>query len=336
MNLAKMPKFPLAQLPTPLMPARNLSAALGGPEIYIKRDDLTGLALGGNKTRKLEYLIADARARGATHVITMGAVQSNHCRQTAAACRLAGLTCVLVMNASTDDPDIQGNYLLDHLLGAESHIISDKADRMTRAEQIAAELKAQGHVPYIIPTGGSNPIGASAYVAASYELMQQCIDQGVVLTRLYVAAGGPGGTHAGLCLGQKMTTASWNVQGISIESPGERLKQTNSKLANETAEHLGANVRLTEDDIHVDDRYTGPGYGIATDECLEAIRLLALTEGIFLDPVYTGKTMAGLIDHIRTGAIGPDETVAFLHTGGAPALFSDPELILSAMSPQNT
>jgi D-cysteine desulfhydrase family pyridoxal phosphate-dependent enzyme len=331
MKLAKLPRFSLAQLPTPLMPAKNLSAALGGPEILIKRDDLTGLALGGNKTRKLEYLIADAQANGATHVITMGAVQSNHCRQTAAACRLAGLNCVLVMNASTEDPAVQGNFLLDHILGAEPHIISDKTDRMSRAEHIAEELKAQGHVPYIIPTGGSNPIGASSYVAASYELMQQSIDQGVVLSRLYVAAGGPGGTHAGLCLGQKMTNASWKVQGISIENRGDRLKQTNSKLANETAEYLGTDVRLTEDDIHVDDRYTGPGYGIATDECLEAIRLLARTEGIFLDPVYTGKTMAGLIDHIRTGVISPDETVVFLHTGGAPALFADPELILSAV-----
>jgi D-cysteine desulfhydrase family pyridoxal phosphate-dependent enzyme len=331
MRLSGLPRFPLAQLPTPLMPATNLSAALGGPEILIKRDDLTGLALGGNKTRKLEYLIADAQAKGATHVITTGSVQSNHCRQTAAAARLAGMNAVLVMNAPTSDPEIQGNYLLDHMLGAEPRIVLDRDERVPMMEQVAEELRAQGSVPYIIPGGGSNPVGASAYVAATYELMQQLIEQGKQPTRLYAAAGGPGGTHAGLCLGAKLANVPYRVIGVSIEGPNERLKPVNAALANETAEYLGSDVRVTEDDIHVDDGYTGPGYGIATEGGLEAIRLLARTEGIFLDPVYTGKVMAGLIDHIRTGEIGPDETVMFLHTGGAPALFASTDTIVPAM-----
>ena len=331
MRLPGLPRFPLAQLPTPLVPAKNLTALLGGPQILIKRDDLTGLALGGNKTRKLEYLIADAQSRGATHVITMGSVQSNHCRQTAAACRLAGLNCVLVLNAPNDDPEIQGNFLLDHMLGAEPRIIQDKSRRMAEAEKVAEELTSQGHVPYIIPTGGSNPIGSSAYVAFSYELMNQLIEQGINATRLYAAAGGPGGTHAGLCLGQKVTNAPWKVQGISTEDPEDNIKRINSTLANETASYLGLDLRLGEDDIHVDVGYTGAGYGVPTDECLEAIKLLAQTEGLFLDPVYTGKTMAGLIDHIRKGEIGEDETVIFLHTGGAPSLFAEPKTILSAL-----
>jgi D-cysteine desulfhydrase family pyridoxal phosphate-dependent enzyme len=331
MRLPSLPRFPLAQLPTPLMPAANLSAALGGPEILIKRDDLTGLALGGNKTRKLEYLIADAQSQGATHVITTGSVQSNHCRQTAAAARLAGLNCVLVMNAPTEDPEIQGNYLLDHMLGAEPRIVLERDQRVPMMEQVAEELRAEGSIPYIIPGGGSNPVGASAYVAASYELMQQLIEQGKQASRLYAAAGGPGGTHAGLCLGAKLANVPYKVIGISIEGPDERLKPINADLANRTADYLGVDVRLTEDEIYVDDGYTGPGYGIATEECLEAIRLLARTEGIILDPVYTGKTMAGLIDHVRKGQIGSDETVVFLHTGGAPALFANPETIVPAM-----
>lgn len=331
MRLSSLPRFPLAQLPTPLTPAANLSAALGGPEILVKRDDLTGLALGGNKTRKLEYLIADAQAQGATHVITVGAVQSNHCRQTAAAARLAGLNAVLVMNASSDDPDIQGNLLLDHILGADTRIVAEKTDRMATAEQVAAELRAEGHVPYIIPGGGSNAIGASSYVAATYELMQQLIDQGKRPSRLYTTSSGSGGTHAGLALGAKLAGVPYQVQGISIEGDAAELRSIITPIANSTAEHLGLDIRLDESELLIDDSYTGPAYGVATDECLEAIRLCARTDALLLDPVYTAKTMSGLIDHIRKGDIGSDETVVFLHTGGVPAVFADTQSIIPAM-----
>lgn len=331
MNLADMPKFPLAQLPTPLMLARNLSAALGGPEILVKRDDLTGLALGGNKTRKLEYLIADAQAQGATHVITVGAVQSNHCRQTAAAARLAGLNCVLVMNASSDDPDIQGNLLLDHILGAETRIVTDKAQRQPMTVQVAEELKEQGFVPYQIPGGGSNAIGAASYVAATYELMTQLIDQGASPSRVYTTSSASGGTHAGLALGAKLAGVPYAVHGVSIEGPADHLKSIITPLANQTAEYLGLDIRLDEPDVIIHDDYTGPAYGVATEECLNAIRLCARTEALLLDPVYTAKTMSGMIDHIRSGQIGSDESVVFLHTGGTPAVFADTDSIIPAM-----
>jgi D-cysteine desulfhydrase family pyridoxal phosphate-dependent enzyme len=331
MRLSSLPRFPLAQLPTPLMPAQNLSAELGGPEILIKRDDLTGLALGGNKTRKLEYLVADAQLKGATHLITTGSVQSNHCRQTAAAAKIAGLNCVLVMSATSETPEIQGNLLLDTILGAETVIITDRDQRYPTMDRVADELRGQGAVPYVIPVGGSNPVGSSAYVAATYELIGQLIEQGKRPTRLYSAGGGPGGTFSGLCLGAKLAGAPYQPIGISIEGPNDRVQAACVELANKTAEYLEADVTITEADVRVDDRYTGPGYGIATDECLEAIRLFARTEGIFLDPVYTGKVAAGLIDHVRKGEIGPDETVVFLHSGGAPALFAMTDVVLPAM-----
>ncbi|TVR70095.1 MAG: D-cysteine desulfhydrase family protein [Sphaerobacteraceae bacterium] len=332
MKLGTLPKFPLAHLPTPLTVARNLSAALGGPEIMVKRDDLTGLALGGNKTRKLEYLIADAQAQGATHVITVGAAQSNHCRQTAAAARVAGLNCVLVMNASSEDPDIQGNLLLDHILGAETRIVTDKEARQPMTIQVAEELRAQGYVPYQIPGGGSNAIGSSAYVAATYELMAQLVESGASPTRLYTTSSASGGTHAGLALGAKLAGVPYAVHGVSIEGRADHLKKTViTPLANQTAEYLGLDVRLSEDEVIIHDAYTGPAYGVATEECLEAIRLCARTEALLLDPVYTAKTMAGLIDHIRTGEIGADETVMFLHTGGVPAVFADTASIIPAM-----
>lgn len=331
MNLTELPKFPLAQLPTPLMPAKNLSAALDGPEILVKRDDLTGLALGGNKTRKLEYLIADAQAKGATHVITVGAVQSNHCRQTAAAARLAGLNCVLVMNASSDDPEIQGNLLLDQILGAETRIVTDKNQRQPMTLQVEQELMDQGFVPYQIPGGGSNAIGASSYVAATYELMTQLIELGASPSRLYTTSSGSGGTHAGLALGAKLAGVPYEVHGVSIEGKADHLKTIITPLANKTAEYLGLDIRLDESDVIIHDDYTGPAYGVATEECLDAIRLCARTEALLLDPVYTAKTMSGMIDHIRSGQIGKDETVVFLHTGGVPAVFADTDSIVPFM-----
>ncbi|MBX6340898.1 MAG: pyridoxal-phosphate dependent enzyme, partial [Thermomicrobiaceae bacterium] len=211
MRLASLPRFPLAHLPTPLEEAPNLTAAIGGPRILVKRDDLTGLALGGNKTRKLEYLIADARRQGATVVITTGAAQSNHCRQTAAAARVAGLRCVLVLNSEQPEPPVQGNLLLDHLLGAEVRLVASREERGPTMERVAEELRERGERPYVIPGGGSNPIGASAYVAAVYELVEQLIQRGERPTRLYVTSSTSGGTHAGLALGARLASAPFQV-----------------------------------------------------------------------------------------------------------------------------
>ncbi len=331
MRLASLPRFPLAHLPTPLEEAPNLAAAIGGPRILVKRDDLTGLALGGNKTRKLEYLIADARRQGATVVITTGAAQSNHCRQTAAAARVAGMRCVLVLNSEQPEPPVQGNLLLNHLLGAEVRLVASREERGPTMEQVAEELRERGERPYVIPGGGSNPIGASAYVAAVYELVEQLIQRGERPTRLYVTSSTSGGTHAGLALGARLASAPFQVVGIAIEEDAAAIREVVAPLANATAEFLGVDARFEPGDLIVDDRQVGPGYGVPTEACLEAIRLAARTEALLLDPVYTGKTLAGLIDQARRGEIGPDETVVFLHSGGTPALFAEAERLAAAL-----
>lgn len=333
MSIGTMPRFPLATLPTPLHEAPRLREALGGPErcprILIKRDDLTGLALGGNKARKLEYLIADALGRGATALITTGAVQSNHARMTAAAARLAGLRTSLVLTSGEADPPIQGNLLLNHLLQAEVHLVpapSDKAIAVDDAvnetiERVATDLEARGERPYVIPVGGSSPIGALGYVAGTLELVSQLAALGEAPTRLYYASGSRG-TQAGLVLGAKLYSAPYAVYGIAVSGGGEEKHVRARENATEAAALLRVEERVTEEDLVTDEGYIGEGYGIPTPECMEAIRLLAGTEAIFLDPTYTGKAMAGLIDHIRQGVISPEETVVFLHTGGVPAIFA--------------
>lgn len=331
MRLASLPRVPLAHLPTPLEPAPNLSAALGGPTILVKRDDLTGLALGGNKTRKLEYLVADAKRRGATVLITTGSTQSNHCRQTAAAARVAGMRCVLVLNSVEDRPAEQGNYLLDHLLGAEIRLVRDQSEREPGMAQAADDLRRGGEVPYIIPGGGSNPVGASAYVAAVFEIVHQLEEMGRTATRLYTTSSTSGGTHAGLALGAKLAEAPFEIAGIAIEDDAAAIRQVVVPLANATAAFLETEVRLTAEDLIVDDRFVGPGYAIPTPDGLEAITLAARSEALLLDPVYTGKTMAGMVEHIRSGRIGADETAIFLHSGGTPALFAQaPEIMKAA------
>lgn len=327
MRLSSLPRFPLAHLPTPLEPAPNLSQAIGGPSILVKRDDLTGLALGGNKTRKLEYLVADARQHGATVLITAGSTDSNHCRQTAAAARVAGMRCVLVLNEAQPNPEEQGNYLLDRLLGADVRFVESEDQRPAMMERVASELKQQGETPYIIPGGGSNAIGASAYVAAVYEIVEQLIQMGQTATRLYVTSSSSAGTHAGLALGKKLANAPFDVIGISVEDIAAGIKSIVEPLANQTATYLETDVRISADELIVDDRFVGPGYAIPTPECLAAIVLAARTEGLLLDPVYTGKTLAALIAHARSGEIGKDETVIFLHSGGTPTLFAQAEVI---------
>ena len=324
-SLGTQPRIRLATLPTSLHDAPRLREALGGkaksPRIVIKRDDMTGLAFGGNKVRKLEFLIADAIAQSATTIITAGAVQSNHARATAGAARIAGMRPVLVLDTKIDEPPIQGNLLLDHLMGAETRLVPSGTDMDAAMAEVASELTAAGERPYVIPIGGSNAIGTLGYVAATLEMLSQCFDLGVSPSRLYYANGSRG-TQAGLVLGAKMYSAPYSIHGIAVSGGDEVKRQRAIAIAAGAAELLGSGIRLTGDDLLNDEGYIGEGYGILTAGCIEAIQLTARTEGVFLDPVYSGKAMAGLIHHIRTGIIDPSETVIFLHTGGSPALFA--------------
>ncbi|MDW8060461.1 MAG: D-cysteine desulfhydrase family protein [Thermomicrobium sp.] len=326
MRLAALPRFPLALLPTPLEEARRLSAALGDTvRVLVKRDDLTGLALGGNKTRKLEYLLGDALAQRATVVLTEGPVQSNHCRQTAAAAARAGLRCVLVLSSAEPDPAVQGNLLLDHLFGATVYVVPDRLARRTMLQGLVTEYEQRGERPYLIPTGGSTPVGAVGYVRAALELATQLVEHGVAASRVYLATSTSGGTHAGLALGAKHLGAPFRVIGVAVEDDAPAIRSRVAQLANETAALLELGTRLVPDEVEVDDRWVGPGYGVPSPETLEAIVLAARTEGLVLDPVYTGKAMAALIGQARSGEIAGGETVVFLHSGGAPALFAQAE-----------
>ena len=290
------------------------------PRIYLKRDDLTGLAFGGNKARKLEYLVADALANEATTLVTEGAAQSNHARITAAAAAIAGLRSVLVLDARHGS-DVAGNLLLDHLLGAEVRIVADKAARTELMATIGDELRAAGQQPYLIPTGGSVPIGAAGYVTMVAELLGQLLTAAEAPSRLYFATGSLG-TQAGLVVGARAFSAPFAVYGVAVEHPVEQLIIDGIALANGTAALLGSDQRFTVADINIDGAFIGVAYGVPTEEGIEAIRLLARTEAIFLDPVYSGKAMAALISHARAGELDPNEAVVFLHTGGGPSLFA--------------
>lgn len=330
MKLANLERIRLATLPTPLQYAPRLTEALGGPKIFVKRDDLTGLALGGNKLRKLEFLLARARAVGATCVITCGGTQSNHACQTAAAAARVGLKCVLVL-ASGLHNELQGNLLLDNLFGADVKVIEAPAtssDELDKAmEEVSEHLRRHGEVPYIIPLGGSSRYGAAGYVLASLELIGQTLELGIKPDYLYVAVGS-GSTLAGLIVGAKAFSAPYRVKGVAVYRPPDEQRRAIRALAQDTAELLGLNLTVEPHDVSIDGDYLGPGYGHLTPEAREAIRLVARTEGILLDPVYTAKTMAALIGHIRAGWVGPEETVIFLHTGGSPALFAYAEELI--------
>ena len=329
--LAAQPRIPLAQLPTPIHDAVRLRDALGGParcpRILIKRDDLTALGLGGNKARKLEYLVADAQARGATTLITTGAVQSNHARMTAAAACVAGMRCVLVLTATTAEPALAGNLLLDRLYGAEVRLVPSidpmlavGQDEAIVAEVVAAE-EASGRTPYVIPIGGSSGIGVFGYVAGSAELVEQLAGLNIAPTRLYYASGSRG-TQAGLTLGAVLCEAPYRVYGVAVSAGEPEKIERARRIANEAATRLGLPERLDLPDLVTDQSFIGEGYGIPTSGGLEAIDLLARSEAILLDPCYTSKGMAALIAHVRSRELTPDETVVFLHTGGMPALFT--------------
>ncbi len=329
MSIGAQPRIRLAALPTPLDEAPRLRAALGGPtrcpRILIKRDDLTGLAFGGNKVRKLEFLAADALAQGATVLVTIGAVQSNHARATAAAARVAGLRAALILTSDTETPPLQGNLLLDRMLGAAVHFAL--GDAQATIDRVLADLRDDGERPYFIPAGGSNAVGTFGYVAGTLEIVQQLFAMGEAPSRLYYASGSRG-TQAGLALGAAIYRAPYALHGIAV-SPGASPERTDLavRIANEAAMTLRVPERLMAEELLTDSGYAGEAYGIPTAACLEALDLLARTEGIFLDPVYSGKAMAGMIDHIRRGDIPPTDSVVFLHTGGTPALFAKVPLL---------
>ena len=305
---------------------------LGGkarcPRILIKRDDLTGLAFGGNKARKLEFIIADALRHQATTVITTGAAQSNHARMTAAAARIAGLDCILVLTTTTPAPANTGNLLLDRMLGADVHLVPASDDprlpfgpEAAEVERLVGELTSRGKRPYVIPVGGSNAYGALGYVAGTMELVAQLLEAGINADYLYFPSGSRG-TQAGLALGARALNATYKLRGIAVSGGESEKIQRCSRVANEAAAILGIDVRVAETEVPTDQNFIGEAYGVATPGCLEAIALLARTEGILLDPVYSGKAMAGLLEHVRAESIAPGETVVFLHTGGTPALFA--------------
>ncbi|AOS81141.1 MULTISPECIES: D-cysteate sulfo-lyase [Hydrogenophaga] len=324
MDLSLFPRIRLGHFPTPLEPMGNLSALLGGPRLWVKRDDCTGLSTGGNKTRKLEYLMAEAVAARATVVITQGATQSNHARQTAAAAARLGMKCHILLEDRTGstDPDYtdNGNVLLDRLHGATVERRPGGADMQREMEQVAEKLRADGLRPYVIPGGGSNPVGALGYVNAAIELVAQAAAQGMKIDYL-VHATGSSGTQAGLVAGLHAINSDIKLLGIGVRAPQEKQETMVHDLACRTAEHMGMRGGVPRELVVANCDYVGPGYGLPTPGMQEAVELLARTEGLLLDPVYSGKGMAGLIDLIRKGHFQPKHNVVFLHTGGSVALF---------------
>jgi len=318
-------RIQLAHLPTPIEALPLLSKMLGGPQLFIKRDDLTGLGFGGNKTRKLEYLAADALARGCQTLISTGAVQSNHCRQVAAAAARLGLGCILVL-AGEKPGQPQGNLYLDLLSGAEV-IFAPKDQRDRALAEVTKHAEAQNRKPYLIPYGGSNAIGAMGYRQAMHELHEQDLNPDWI-----VFATSSGGTQAGMLLGARETGSCAKILGISVDKPAQELSETIAGIANAGAELLQLETRFHPEEILVNDAYCSAGYGVLTAAEKEAILLFARQEAILLDPVYTGRAAAGLLDLIRHGFFKADEKVLFWHTGGTPALFAEPyarELLLT-------
>jgi L-cysteate sulfo-lyase len=303
----------------------NLTRLLGGPQLYVKRDDCTGLATGGNKARKLEFLIADALAQGADSVITHGAVQSNHVRQTAAAARKYGLRCAALLERRVpgygSGYETTGNVLFDRLFRAELRLVAPGTDMDAACADLAQAMRHAGARPYYIPGGGSNPVGALGYVNAALELLQQANDLGLPIDGV-VHGTGSTGTQAGLVCGLEGAHAGIDVLGICVRRPAAAQEEAVLELAGATADHVGITGGVQRARVRANGDYVGPGYGIPTEATIEAIRLAAEHEGLLLDPVYSGKAMAGLIDLCRRGCFTPGQNIVFLHTGGAAALFA--------------
>jgi D-cysteine desulfhydrase family pyridoxal phosphate-dependent enzyme len=304
-----------AHLPTAVEAMPRLAANLEGPKLLVKRDDQTGLAFGGNKTRKLEYLIAEARDAGAETIISAGAVQSNHCRQTAAAAARFGMDCILVLFGDPPDPP-DGNHLLHYLLGAEI-VFSAREKIEQNLKDVFADAKSGERKPYLIPYGGSNPTGAMGYVSAMLELADQQVDPDWI-----VFPSSSGGTQAGMLVGARLSGLKGKILGISVDESADVLTKRVADLATQTAAFINEDWQFEPSDVLVNDDYTGGGYAVMGEPEVEAIRLFAQTEALLLDPVYTGRAAAGMIDLIRKGFFDPTETVLFWHTGGSPALFA--------------
>ena len=324
MNLSTFARVRLTQAPTPLEFLPNLTKLLDGPNIYIKRDDNTGLALGGNKTRKLEFLIGDALAQGATHVVTQGATQSNHVRQTIAAANKFGLksTVLLEERVSGAHPDYysNGNVLLDQIFGAHIEPRPAGLDMNQELLAVGERLKAAGDRPYLIPGGGSNAIGALGYVVSAQEIINQSNDLSLRVDHV-VHATGSTGTQAGLVVGFQGANSGIPVLGISVRAARDRQEENVRKLARQTWELLKIRGEFPDETVQANSDYVGGGYGVPTEGMVEAVQLLARTEGILLDPVYSGKGFAGLLDLIRKGQFRPGQNIVFVHTGGAVGLF---------------
>ncbi len=324
MHLARFPRRFLAHLPTPLERLDRLTNELGGPEIWIKRDDCTGLWTGGNKTRKLEFLMAEAEAQSAEMVITQGATQSNHARQTAAFAAKLGMRCHILLEDRTGSNDhnynTHGNVLLDHLHGATTDKRPGGGDLNAEIEKVADRFRADGRKVFTIPGGGSNPTGALGYVNCALELLNQVNERGLKIDHI-VHATGSAGTQAGLIVGLKALNAQIPLLGIGVRAPKPKQEENVFKLAAATAEKLGCPGVVSREDVVANTDYVGEGYGIPTESGQEAIRMFAELEGILLDPVYSAKGAAGFIDLVRKGHFKKGERVIFLHTGGAVALF---------------
>jgi D-cysteine desulfhydrase len=331
MNLAKFPRRRYTDGQTPIERLERLSAALGGPTIYIKRDDLLGLAGGGNKTRKLEFLVAEALSQGADTLITCGAVQSNHCRLTLAAAVKEGLKCRLVLEERVPGsykPDAGGNNFLYRLLGVEQiKVMPGGADMLQAMQVVAEEVSAAGRKAYIIPGGGSNPVGATGYVACAEEILGQLFDTGLKTDQV-VCASGSAGTHAGLVTGFYGNNSNIAVIGVNVSRKKEPQENLVHDLACRTARHVGIRSQIPRESVLCFDEYVGPGYSLPTPEMAAAVRMLARLEGILIDPVYTGKAMAGLIDLIGKNYFDRNANILFVHTGGSPALYHYMDAVL--------
>jgi len=323
-RIHRLPRFRLISLPTPMEKAENLSRELG-VNLFVKRDDVMELALGGNKVRKLEFLIGDALARKCDTVITRGAFHSNHARLTAAAARKAGLDVYLVLTPPGTF-DLQGNILLNELLGAKMVLARDREEAIKRMEEIAEKLRREGRNPYIIPGGGASPVGVMGYALAAKEILEQLEEQGVKPDYIVLATGS-GGTQAGLVLGLKLLGADdVKVVGISISPDKKEGQKRVSSLVNQAAKLLSVNIHVEPEEIVVIDEYLGGGYGAINKEVVKTIKYVARKEALILDPVYTAKAMQGLIDLARKNYFEKNSNIVFIHTGGTPILFQTDEL----------
>jgi len=325
MSLSQFPRVSLAHLPTPLEHLPRLSRHLGGPQIFVKRDDCTGLATGGNKTRKLEFSMADALEQGADTIITVGAVQSNHVRQTAAAACKLGFKCEVLLEHRVKDPTdsyrTSGNVLLDRIFGANLREYPGGTDFDQAMEQVAGEVTASGGKPYLIPGGASNRVGALGYVNCASELLSQAEDEGLDIDHI-ITATGSAGTQGGMIVGLKAMHSEIPLLGIGVNAPRQEQEKKVYRLACETAEYIGSPGIVAREDVVANCDYVGAGYGVPTESMNEAVLMLARLEGLLFDPVYSGKALAGMIDLVRGGEFSDASNIVFLHTGGSAALFA--------------